>query len=296
MIPENCFVSPRTAQQLVWNAAKQALFTEDGLESYPLRNGVFELLPKEENLAAKDGFDYADHYQKDAELFDYFQAWEDPAAVHENQRLHEMILAQMPAQSSRVLDVGCGSAWLASYFKDKKAISVYSMDISSVNPRKAVAKYPFEGHFGVIADVFHLPFAAGTFDFIVASEIIEHVADPAAFLRCLLHVLAPGGCLVVTTPHNEKLAYSLCVHCNKPTPHHAHLHTFTADSIRDLLPASVRPAAVTKTFMNKVLLHGRTHPLLSRLSFRLWRTIDRLTNLLIPKTARLMMIVRRRAE
>jgi 2-polyprenyl-3-methyl-5-hydroxy-6-metoxy-1,4-benzoquinol methylase len=292
MILENCFVSPLTTQQLLWNADKQALFTADGQESYPFKEGVFNLLPQTTNKQEKGEFDYADHYQKDAEVFDYFKAWEDPAAVHENQRLHEMILAQAPVSAKRILDVGCGSAWVARHFQDKD-VKVYSMDISSINPKKAVDRYPFDGHYGIIADVFHLPFAAGTFDYIVASEIIEHVADPAAFLRSLLQVLAPNGHLVVTTPHDEKRAYSLCIHCNQPTPHHAHLHCFTADSIRNLLPANVRAGATTKTFMNKLLLHGRTHPILRRLGFRLWRMIDSMANLLIPKTARLMMVVKR---
>uniref|UniRef100_UPI003D6A0DF3 class I SAM-dependent methyltransferase n=1 Tax=Lewinella sp. TaxID=2004506 RepID=UPI003D6A0DF3 len=219
--------------------------------------------------------------------------WEDPAAVHENERLHEMILAQAPRKVSRVLDVGCGSAWVAAYFANKGA-EVYSMDISTVNPEKAVGNYPFSGHYGVVADVFHLPFQENTFDLIVASEIIEHVADPAMFLRSLLPALTADGVLVVTTPHAEKLAYSLCIHCNQPTPHHAHLHSFTEASIRELLPVPLRAGATTRTFMNKVLLHARTHILLKHLPFAVWRIIDRVANVIVPKTARLMLVVRRK--
>ncbi|MEL7221744.1 MAG: methyltransferase domain-containing protein, partial [Bacteroidota bacterium] len=279
MTADNCFISPLNGQELQWDKEKQALISADQQESYPLQDGVYYLLPKSTLHTDEATFDYQDHYQKDAEIFDYFKAWEDPAAVHENQRLHEMILTQAPAKVSRVLDVGCGSAWVARYFQDKE-VAVFSMDISSVNPRKAVVLYPFDKHYGIHADVFHLPFKTGTFDYIIASEIIEHVPDPAAFVRCLLPILAPGGKLVVTTPHDEKRAYSLCIHCNQPTPHHAHLHSFTAESIRELLPANVRPAATTTTFMNKLLLHGRTHPLLSKFGFGLWKWVDKLANLL----------------
>lgn len=287
------FRDPATGQPLYWNSNKDKLQLEDESVSYVLSGRVVEILPfKETENEAKPAFDYYDHYQKDAETFDYFATWEDPAAVHENERLHQMILAQSPTKLNKVLDVGCGAAWVAKYFREKNT-AVYSMDISTVNPAKAVAKYPFAGHLGVVADVFHLPFQEGVFDMIIASEIIEHVSDPGGFLAKLLPALAPGGVLVVTTPHAEKLAYSLCIHCNQPTPHHAHLHSFTADAIRALLPQPLQAGAKTKTFMNKVLLHARTHILLQYLPFSLWRMVDGLANSIVRKTARLMLVVKR---
>ena len=39
------------------------------------------------------------------------------------------------------------------------------------------------------------------FDLIVASEVLEHVAAPVAFLRDLRSRLAPAGCIVVTVPN-----------------------------------------------------------------------------------------------
>ncbi len=39
------------------------------------------------------------------------------------------------------------------------------------------------------------------FDLIVASEVLEHVTAPAAFLRDLRSRLAPAGCIVVTVPN-----------------------------------------------------------------------------------------------
>ena len=295
MIPKGLFISPDNGQLLQWIPQEEVLQTATGQFRYSFKGGLAVLLPQQAPAAqaATAAFNYVDHYQKDAELFDYFAGWEDPAAVHENHRLHEMILAQKPPKAQRILDVGCGSAWVAAHFAGQGVGEVFSLDVSTVNPQKALARYPFSGHFGVVADVFHLPFADASFDFIIASEIIEHVADPAGFLRCLLRVLAPGGRLVVTTPHAEKIAYSLCIHCNQPTPHHAHLHTFTQEHLRQMLPKSVQGSARTKVFMNKLLLHGRTHSLLKHVPFRVWQWIDQLANFFVPKTARLLLTVER---
>ena len=286
------FRDPNSGQELSWSDDQKSLLTSAGEVAYELVDGCFRLLPN----GPEDGtFAYREHYQADAEVFDYFAGWEDPAAVHENQRLHEMILKQAPKNLRTVLDVGCGSAWVAAHFAHK-GVEVYSMDISTVNPERALADYAFDGHVGVIADVFALPFQEKSFDLIIASEIIEHVPDPGAFLQQLLPALAPGGVLVVTTPHDEKLAHSLCIHCNKPTPHHGHLHSFTAETIRALLPSSLRAGAKTVTFVNKLLLHARSHILLRHFPFWLWRLVDGLTSVFLPKTARLMMVVERGAS
>lgn len=44
------------------------------------------------------------------------------------------------------------------------------------------------------------------FDLIVASEVVEHVDDPEAFLRTLCGHLTPGGAIVLTTPAAELLS------------------------------------------------------------------------------------------
>jgi 2-polyprenyl-3-methyl-5-hydroxy-6-metoxy-1,4-benzoquinol methylase len=152
------------------------------------------------------------------------------------------------------------------------------MDISLENTSRALEKYPFENHSAVVADVFSLPFNNNIFDYIIASEIIEHVIDPAAFVQNLMRILKPGGTLIITTPYKEKIRYSLCVHCNKPTPLFAHIHSFDEKKLLSLYQGSNLKSAEYYTFANKIPVHLRMHVFLKYLNFWCWKKTDQLLN------------------
>ena len=48
-----------------------------------------------------------------------------------------------------------------------------------------------------------LPLRDGSFDLIVAAEVIEHLENPRAMCREIFRLLRPGGRLVLSTPNNE---------------------------------------------------------------------------------------------
>uniref|UniRef100_A0A8C3FY55 Ubiquinone biosynthesis O-methyltransferase, mitochondrial n=1 Tax=Cyclopterus lumpus TaxID=8103 RepID=A0A8C3FY55_CYCLU len=50
---------------------------------------------------------------------------------------------------------------------------------------------------------------AGQYDAIVASEVVEHLADLETFAFCCNHVLKPGGSLFITTINKSNLSYAL---------------------------------------------------------------------------------------
>ena len=297
----NRFFSPDDRNPLEWDESQSCYFSNGRQFRYERVGPIPVLLPQNaadiQGKAAQheqfdSAFHYLDHYRKDAELFDYFVSPTDGATLHEHRRLHETIIQEIDHTDVTILDVGCGNAWLAGTLCPKGA-QVCSFDVSLANTQKALQKYPFDNHQAVVGDVFHLPFGENTFDYIVAAEIIEHLVQPALFIENLLRVLKPGGKIIITTPYDERIVYYLCIHCNRPTPQHAHLHSFDEKGILALVPSSLRAAAKTLAFSNKVLLKLRTHILNRYLPLSIWRWVDAMANRLIGKPTRLLLVVKK---
>jgi len=276
-------VDPVTKDNLLFE--NNLLLNKKNGNVYPIEESAAILLPKKysNTLSKSDAhkkfdseFDYIDHYQKDSEYFDYFQDFESGASRHENIRVQDQIIQLISNESKYILDVGCGRAWVAKRLLSTGA-DILSMDVSKNNPIKAIRKYPGSNHHALVADVFFLPIKENSIDCIVASEVIEHVPAPNEFVSNLFKILKPGGKLIVSTPYKEKIEYYLCVHCNRPTPKNAHLHTFNTENIKSLSPENSILKQVI-TLNNKYLLKLRTHLILQYLPFPFWRFVDKLAN------------------
>lgn len=221
-------------------------------------------------------FDYINHYKIDAEEFDYFEE-RTGATKHDERRVHEYILSNIDKDCKSILDVGSGSAWVADSFRNKE-VKVTSLDLSKKNVFNAKEKVDSENHSSVVADSFRLPFYNNSFNTVIASEIIEHVVDPNSFIKELYRVVSPSGKLIITTPYKEKLRYYLCIHCNKKTPIHAHIHSFNEKILLSYSPNKSEQNS-WETFGNKFLIFLRTYVLLQYLPFSIWKFIDRLFNI-----------------
>lgn len=53
------------------------------------------------------------------------------------------------------------------------------------------------------ANITALPYESGSFDFIICSEVLEHLPDPSAAVSELFRLLRPGGYLAVSVPHRN---------------------------------------------------------------------------------------------
>lgn len=107
--------------------------------------------------------------------------------------------SRKPLEGRRALDVGCGAGLLAEPLA-RLGATVTGIDaapevISVARDHASAAGLDIDYRVGAVEEV------GGQFDLVTCMEVIEHVADPAAFLKALAARLAPEGLLVMSTPN-----------------------------------------------------------------------------------------------
>ena len=133
----------------------------------------------------------------------------------------------------RVLDLGCRTGALASYYA--KGNEVVGVDVDHEALARASGRLGIDT---VWADVEEgRPFDDASFDVVVAGELLEHLADPRAAVAQVRRVLRPGSLFVGSVPNafrlKSRVAYALGRYPADWDP--THLQLFTPNAIRGLL-------------------------------------------------------------
>ena len=106
-----------------------------------------------------------------------------------------------PFEGLSLIDIGCGGGLIAEPMR-RLGFEVTAVDASSENigTARAHAKQMGLDIAYRAATVEQMVEAgAGPFDVVLTMEVIEHVADPEAFVRACSRLIAPGGMMVVAT-------------------------------------------------------------------------------------------------
>ena len=112
--------------------------------------------------------------------------------------------ALRPLAGKRALDVGCGAGLLCEPLV-RLAAEVTGVDAA---PELIAAAGDHATAVGLGIDYRAVGVEAldGMYDLVTAMEVVEHVADPAAFVRSLAARLAPGGLMILSTPNRTALS------------------------------------------------------------------------------------------
>jgi len=117
-----------------------------------------------------------------------------------NEHLARYAFAARLARGKRVLDAGCGAGYGSAELAEA-AESVVGVDVAPEAIAFATAHYQLPNLRFEQASCTALPNPDGSFDLVVAFEVIEHLADWRAFLAEARRVLAPNGQLAISTPN-----------------------------------------------------------------------------------------------
>jgi SAM-dependent methyltransferase len=163
----------------------------------------------------------------------------------------------------RLLDLGCGKVPL---------YAVYAPLVSQVICADWPASFHGNEHIDVAVDLTaSLPFADRSYDTVLATDVLEHLPDPALFWAEVARVLRPGGHVIVgvpfmywlhETPHDylRHTEFSLARHCES-----AGLSVLRLDAYAGAL-------AVVLDIIGKNIQRRRPAVAFQRWAMALWRS------------------------
>lgn len=110
------------------------------------------------------------------------------------------LLKKIDAHLKSGLDVGCGEGNFLHYLALQKAIgSLLAVDLE--NQKLNLAKWRYPGCTYLNADVKNLIFKDNTFDFVIASEVLEHIPAPHEAMLEIQRVAKKDAYFVFSVPH-----------------------------------------------------------------------------------------------
>jgi 2-polyprenyl-6-hydroxyphenyl methylase/3-demethylubiquinone-9 3-methyltransferase len=110
-----------------------------------------------------------------------------------------------PFKGLSLIDIGCGGGLLSEPMSrmgfDVTAIDASSENIGTARAHAGPQGLPIAYRAATVEQMEAAMNAggAGPFDVVLTMEVIEHVADPEAFVRACSRLIAPGGMMIVAT-------------------------------------------------------------------------------------------------
>ncbi|MGI8904139.1 MAG: class I SAM-dependent methyltransferase [Solirubrobacteraceae bacterium] len=120
------------------------------------------------------------------------------AGAYENPRPD--VQALVPLHARRILDLGCSSGSLGAALKARQPAEVVGIEIDPGYAEDAAARLDRV----IVADVEQVALPSlqvGTFDCLIAADVLEHLRDPWSALASMTQALDPGATAVVSLPN-----------------------------------------------------------------------------------------------
>jgi SAM-dependent methyltransferase len=173
---------------------------------------------------------------------------EEPANSLDAERVVR-ISESIPADVATVLDVGLGGGYIYRELKKNGRLKCYGIDISEELVGRLGDKRVFVG------DVGSIPAKSGSFDLVLAADLLEHVED--RYLENSISELARVSrkYILINSPYKGTVgwAVALCNRCGKEFNIYGHTRSVDIRLIRRIFPGSMFEVLISETFGKKRL-------------------------------------------
>jgi SAM-dependent methyltransferase len=135
---------------------------------------------------------------------DYFIYHRDEASIQQsvlNQIRHLVYPASNHAAGKRLIELGSAQGHLLNALM-QIGYEVQGLEISAAAVAESKSRYSLPVFAGT-AEEYLKAGNLGTFDIVVACTVIEHVAEPDAFINAGFLLLKPGGIFALDTPNSS---------------------------------------------------------------------------------------------
>lgn len=110
------------------------------------------------------------------------------------------LMSKMDDGTLSGLNVGCGEGQMISrLIQSGMKLKITAIDIDPVRIAFARQLNPICDF--LIADIFHLPFKSQAFDYVIATEILEHLSNPSSALKEIARVAKPNALVILSVPY-----------------------------------------------------------------------------------------------
>lgn len=157
--------------------------------------------------------------------------WESNAELQEviyGSRMREI---ERRRQKGKLLDVGCSTGFFLDY-ASRKGWEVFGCELSENSARIARSRVRGEIAVGSFPSV---GYPSRYFDVVTMWDVVEHVSDPALFVREAFRVLRPYGLLALSTPNYNSFTRKLIGAKWEAIIPSRHLQLFTPRTIKELV-------------------------------------------------------------
>jgi len=147
--------------------------------------------------------------------------WETDEIQRNYEELFSLITNRIKEEQAYVIDVGCGVGRLSRILRHDSKANVTCLDFS----QWACDQLSKQGFTTIVSSLPNIPLPDNTFDYAVATEVLEHLDDPEKTVLQMARIVKPGGVVMFSVP-NDTL---------HPHEELEHQQIFTKNRMREML-------------------------------------------------------------